>query len=160
MFSPDSKSAQYWKTLLKEHVRKRFHNALTEAEAKPDYDLRYEVSILGLFHRIQDVVGAKINVEFLDKFVMSDNGLYVLSSAITPKQIELYPIVKGSHRYYCIICRLFISRVSFEEATVISHQAVQETNENFSAKLFKEAENRYKQTLRNKPDDYRGIFCL
>jgi hypothetical protein len=44
-------------------------------------------------------LGARIHVEFLDKFVMSDSGIYVLSSLITHKQIELYPIVKGSHRY-------------------------------------------------------------
>ena len=63
--SAKPKSLLYWKTALKESILKRFSDALSEFEQTPEYDLRSQVSILGLFHRLQDIVGNhEISSEF------------------------------------------------------------------------------------------------
>lgn len=132
------KTTLYWKTALKDSIKKRFIDALSDVECSAEYDLRSQVSILGLYHRLQNIVGVKLLPEFLDKFTMNmESGVYILSSQINLEElVDLYPIVKVWHR------------LSFEEATAISKQAVQEVNEDFSNKLFSEAEKRYQETIK------------
>lgn len=101
-----------------------------------------------MFQRLQDLIGAKLSTEFLDKFSIDPTtSVLSLGSSLTSRDLAgLYPIVKFWHR------------ITFEEATFISKQAVQEVNEDLSAKLFQDAEKKYKETIKAKPDDYRGII--
>jgi hypothetical protein len=62
----------------------------------PEFDLRSQVSILGLFHRLQDIIGVSLRIEFLDKFSLDEYGLYALNSLVLPSDLaDMFPIVKG-----------------------------------------------------------------
>lgn len=54
---------------------------------------------------------------------------------------EMYPIVKHIHRIF------------FEEGTALSRMAITQSSD----ELFAQAEEKYKESLQSKPNDYRSL---
>lgn len=80
----------------------------------------------------------------MDKFKIMEGGLMLLTKDLNEKDLDkIYPIVK------------YTNRMAFEEGTVLSRKAAKETKGE-ADEYFKQAQQKYKDALDIKPDDYRG----
>ena len=153
IFGRKSKSANYWLTVVKDSIKKRFPEVLSEEESAATFDLRNRVYIRALYSRLQDLLGFRLRSTIAETQMEIDSESKALTLT-TPLSmgdlLELYPTVKYLHR------------IHFEEGTALSKQATEEAKENvdFSEKLFEEAEKRYKESIKTKSDDYRGTLPL
>lgn len=158
LFCTKSKSEQYWCTMIKESITKRFFDPFEPEEIAIDFDLRCCVLTNHLFHRLQFIVGVKISSIFASKFnyhvTSKKQSLFLLSDTLQMTDIEeVLPVVKQMHRLY------------FEEATVLSKQAKRNSLQHTNSKsevLFELAHEKFSQIMSIK-NDPRSItfffFC-
>lgn len=150
LFGRKQKTCIYWQSVVKDSVSKRFSNVFTKEETKTDFDLRPRIFMVALYQRLQILMGVTFNPSIIKNFSLDNTGIPSLESNINPSDfLNMYPIVKHMHRIF------------FEEGLVLSKKAVEEakTRIDFSTQLFDKAEQKYKESLQIKPDDYRALHA-
>ena len=145
LFGGHAKSSTYWKTVVKDSVKKRFDWTFTVEEENPTFDLRPLIFTHGLYLRLQDIAGVFLHPTPSQIFSESDDSQVFSRNLTATDFIRMYPVVKYMHR------------ISFEEATALSKIAQQpKLDQESRSKLFEEAQKKYKESVQTKPDDYRG----
>jgi hypothetical protein len=166
VFGASSSGPEFWKYDFSLLIERRYPSSLTEEEtlivnsyeSGPLLDVKWYI----LFLRLQTLLGIKVKKDILDSILQSYESnpkegvlnfpakylfqydvryVNIFFTYIHKNILELYPIVKHIHRIF------------FEEGTALSRMAISQSSDD----LFAQAEDRYKESLQSKPNDYRSL---
>jgi len=129
----------FWCKQMKSSITKRFQAALTFEELSDNLDLRSRLNLSLLFERFQVISGVTISTA---ESINPSNSGYMLQFSEWDIR-EIAATEKSIHRVF------------FEEGTALAAFATKASEG--AEQLFKLADEKYKQTLTIKPDDYRTL---
>jgi hypothetical protein len=139
-FGSKPKSVKYWSVDAKNSILKRFSGAIGAEEMNPNFDLRFSLLVPSLFQRLQDIVGLRLRTSIDDDLVRTGT---LREPVIDSDLEEMFALDKSIHRVF------------FEEGTALAALATKASEG--AEHLFKLADEKYKDSLTLKPDDYRAL---
>jgi tetratricopeptide (TPR) repeat protein len=162
LFGHSRKVDLYWRTAAKESLLRRFPMSLSEEEEAPSFDLRQSADLVVLFDRLSLLLGLVWRHDVRGFLVFRD--VAAAAAAATPGQMPrgrpslVETLLPDIHLTQVIPRVRSMHRVSFEEATALSKQAIAESSSCSSLvdSLFDAAEEKYRESTERKPDNYRG----
>lgn len=107
IFGKSSKSSVYWRTVLKDSIKKRFISAFAPGEEADSFDLRTCTFMIALFQRLQvkynhhllmcwqDLLGIELKTNILNRFAVNEDNIALLTQPLVGSDLlKMFPIVK------------------------------------------------------------------
>lgn len=153
VYGRSGETTDFWHHyLLKEMLKRYVHCMTNDEQYRAQHSNRSIVDIQWgvLFLRLQTLLGVKFQLDCLET-IAKDYGTPGTKQRILDYPSELILRVEDVEQIYPIVKH--VHRIFFEEGTALSKMAITQSSDD----LFSQAEERYKESLQSKPNDYRAL---